>query len=52
MGLAFGNFCISCSRHGELKNESRYNAWVSFFALIVIWVLYYWAGFFQVFTQN
>lgn len=42
---------ISISRHGETKKETKYNAWATLIAKIIIWAILYFGGFWNVFLK-
>ena len=37
---------IECARHGEEKKK-KYDGWTTFFAMIIIWAILLWGGFWQ-----
>ena len=47
LSLGILSLGISLGKHGQKKKVKKHNGWTALIALIVMWILYYYAGIFD-----
>ena len=42
---------MEIAKHGEIKKQSKHNAWTTLISSSIIWIILYFGGFFDIFLK-